>query len=191
MSKGVKLMRIISGEFSGRRLKAVPGRKTRPTTDKVKEALFNIIGPYFNGGLVLDLYAGTGGLGIEAISRGMETAYLVDRQYAAISTITENVAVTKAQSQFHILKMSAAKALASFEAQKLAFDLILLDPPYQEQQIVKLLQQFRQGHLLQEDALVVAETDVTVLYPEIEGYTLLGQHQYGLTEISVFQFMNK
>lgn len=181
-------MRIISGEYSGRRLKAVPGRKTRPTTDKVKEALFNIIGPYFESGRVLDLYAGTGGLGIEAVSRGMAEAYLVDRQYAAIKTIEENVAVTRAPERFHIQKMSAAKALNSFENQSLKFDLVLLDPPYQEQQIVKLLNQLRAQQLLINDALIVAETDVTVLYPDIEGYTLLGQHQYGITEVSVFKY---
>ncbi|MFD1671183.1 16S rRNA (guanine(966)-N(2))-methyltransferase RsmD [Agrilactobacillus yilanensis] len=179
-------MRIISGEYSGRRLKAVPGRKTRPTTDKVKEALFNIIGPYFDGGRVLDLYAGTGGLGIEAVSRGLSEAYLVDRQYAAIKTIEENVAVTRAADKFHIMKMSATKALSNFELQKLQFDLVLLDPPYQEQQIVKLLNQLRDKQLLKPGAQVVAETDVTVLYPEIADYTLLGQHQYGITEVSVF-----
>lgn len=182
-------MRIISGEYSGRRLKAVPGRKTRPTTDKVKEALFNIIGPYFHeGGLVLDLYAGTGGLGIEAVSRGMSEAYLVDRQYAAIKTIEENVATTHAENSFHIMKMSASKALNMLETQGVHFSLVLLDPPYQEQQIVKLLNQLRDRALLTADALIVAETDVTVLYPEIDGFTLLGQHQYGITEVSVFKF---
>ncbi|MCH4171065.1 MAG: 16S rRNA (guanine(966)-N(2))-methyltransferase RsmD [Lactobacillus sp.] len=182
-------MRIISGEFSGRHLKPVPGRKTRPTTDKVKEALFNIIGPYFDGGTALDLYAGTGGLGIEAVSRGMSNAYLVDRQYAAIKVIEENVAVTKAESAFHIMKMSAARALVELKSKEILFDLVLLDPPYQEQQIVKLLNKLRDMALLQPEALVVAETDVTVLYPEISGFTLLGQHQYGITEVSVFKYI--
>lgn len=80
-------MRIISGEFRGRRLNAVPGMATRPTTDKVKESLFNIIGPYFEGGTSLDLYGGSGGLSIEAVSRGIDHATLIDRQYAAIKTI--------------------------------------------------------------------------------------------------------
>ena len=82
-------MRIIAGKFGGRRLKAVPGMKTRPTTDKVKESMFNIIGPYFDGGNVLDLFAGSGGLSIEAVSRGADQAYLIDRQYQAIKTIKE------------------------------------------------------------------------------------------------------
>lgn len=88
-------MRIIAGEYGGRRLKAVPGMKTRPTTDKVKEAMFNMIGPYFNGGKSLDLFAGSGGLSIEAVSRGITTATLIDHQYQAIKTIRDNIAVTK------------------------------------------------------------------------------------------------
>ena len=88
-------MRIVSGDFGGRPLKAVPGNATRPTTDKVKEALFNMIGPYFDGGRSLDLYAGSGGLSIEGVSRGIDEAVLVDRQYAAIKTIKENIVVTK------------------------------------------------------------------------------------------------
>ena len=80
-------MRIVAGDFGGRKLSAVPGMATRPTTDKVKEALFNIIGPYFNGGTSLDLFAGSGGLSIEAVSRGISQAVLVDRQYQAIKRI--------------------------------------------------------------------------------------------------------
>lgn len=80
-------MRVVAGEYGGRRLNAVPGRKTRPTTDKVKEALFSSIGPYFAGGSSLDLFAGSGGLSIEAVSRGIDHAVMVDRQYAAVQVI--------------------------------------------------------------------------------------------------------
>lgn len=84
-------MRVITGDFRGLKLEAVPGNLTRPTADKVKESMFNMIGPYFDGGEVLDLYAGTGALGIEAVSRGMSHGTLVDRQYAAIKTIHQNL----------------------------------------------------------------------------------------------------
>ena len=96
-------MRVVAGEYGGRRLKAVPGMKTRPTTDKVKEAMFNIIGPYLEGGQVLDLFAGSGGLSIEAVSRGADHATLVDRQYQAIKTIHENLSVTKEEDKFTVL----------------------------------------------------------------------------------------
>ena len=83
-------MRVVAGEYRGRKLSAVPGMATRPTTDKVKEAVFNIIGPYFDGGTSLDLYAGSGGLSIEGVSRGIERAVLVDRQLAAIASTKQS-----------------------------------------------------------------------------------------------------
>lgn len=86
-------MRDFSGTFRGLRLNAVPGNTTRHTADKVKEYMFNMLGPYFDGGHALDLYAGTGALGIEAVTRGLTDAVLVDRTYAAIQTILTHVAL--------------------------------------------------------------------------------------------------
>ena len=88
-------MRVVSGICKGRALKAVPGNTTRPTTDKVKEALFNMIGPYFEGGIGLDLFAGSGGLGIEALSRGLDKVIFIDRDGKAIQTIHENIKTCK------------------------------------------------------------------------------------------------
>ena len=115
-------MRVISGEFRGRRLAMVPGNGTRPTADKIKESMFSMIGPYFDGGDLLDLYAGTGGLGIEAVSRGMAHGTLVDSAYAAIKTIRENVALTKAENRFTILKEPVAAAIKSFSTANKSFD---------------------------------------------------------------------
>lgn len=117
-------MRIIAGEFGGRPLKAVPGMATRPTTDKVKEAMFSMIGPYFDGGNSLDLFAGSGGLSIEAVSRGIDHAYLVDKQFAAIKTINENIAVTKQPNRFTVTKRDARAALQELSGQGIKFDLI-------------------------------------------------------------------
>jgi len=104
-------MRVISGERKGTRLKAVPGSATRPTTDKVKESLFNIIGPYFAGGDALDLYAGSGGLGIEALSRGCDHAVFVDKQTKAIQTIQENLRVTRYEANATVYRQDARQAL--------------------------------------------------------------------------------
>ena len=120
-------MRVVAGEYGGRRLKAVPGMKTRPTTDKVKEAMFNIIGPYLEGGQVLDLFAGSGGLSIEAVSRGADHATLVDRQYQAIKTIHENLSVTKEEDKFTVLKGDAYKMLNKLAKQEQGFDYVFLD----------------------------------------------------------------
>ena len=88
-------MRVISGDYRGRRLKSLSGDNTRPTSDKVKESIFNMIGPYFNGGEVLDLFAGSGGLAIEAVSRGMDHAVCVDRNYQAINVIKDTFRLQK------------------------------------------------------------------------------------------------
>ena len=93
-------MRVVAGEFGGRKLKTLSGNNTRPTTDKVKGAIFNMIGPYFDGGKALDLFSGSGSLGIEAVSRGMDQAVLVEKNFRAMEINLENIAVTKNESAF-------------------------------------------------------------------------------------------
>ncbi len=107
-------MRIVSGNYGGRPLKTLEGKTTRPTSDKVRGAMFNVIGPYFDGGRVLDLYAGSGGLSIEAVSRGMESAVLVERDRRAQAIICDNIRMTKEDSKFQLLAMEAKQALFLF-----------------------------------------------------------------------------
>ncbi len=104
-------MRVVAGEFGGRKLKTLTGNNTRPTTDKVKGAMFNMIGPYFEGGAALDLFSGSGSLGIEAVSRGMEQAVLVEKNYRAMEIIRENVSMTKRDASFQLMKMPANQAI--------------------------------------------------------------------------------
>ncbi|MDE3315065.1 16S rRNA (guanine(966)-N(2))-methyltransferase RsmD [Lacticaseibacillus zeae] len=181
-------MRVISGAFRGLRLNAVPGNQTRPTADKVKESMFNMLGPYFDGGHALDLYAGTGALGIEAVSRGMHDAVLVDRQYAAIKTIKANVALTKHPESFTILKMPVAKAIDHFTAAEQSFDLILMDPPYAQQRVMAQLAAFVSGDLLVPGGRVLVETGLDVVYPEvISGYTKLRRQTYGVAQVLILE----
>ena len=126
-------MRVVAGKYGGRPLKTLEGKITRPTTDKVKGAIFNIIGPYFDGGQVLDLYAGSGSLAIEAISRGMVSAVLVEKDRRAQAIISQNISMTKEKERFELLKMESNRALELVTGQ---FDLVLLDPPYAKEQIV-------------------------------------------------------
>ena len=107
-------MRVIAGKFKSRQLKSVDSSHTRPTTDKNKENLFNMIGPYFDGGICLDLFGGSGGLGIEALSRGMDELYSVDKQYKAFATIRENFKLLKIEDVAHVYKMDFRKALQQF-----------------------------------------------------------------------------
>ncbi|WP_242362453.1 16S rRNA (guanine(966)-N(2))-methyltransferase RsmD [Limosilactobacillus antri] len=186
-------MRIVAGKFGGRRLSAVPGMATRPTTDKVKEALFNIIGPYFDGGTSLDLFAGSGGLSIEAVSRGMANAVLIDRQYQAVKTIKKNIAVTKHPEQFTVYKMDAHKALGMLTKKGCRFQLIFLDPPYAKQQIVKNMTAMAERGLLAEGAIVVAETDQAAQLPtsDWEQFSFIKQQTYGITVLTIYRYQKE
>ncbi|MBM7544202.1 16S rRNA (guanine(966)-N(2))-methyltransferase RsmD [Periweissella beninensis] len=183
-------MRIVAGEFGGRPLKAVPGTATRPTTDKVKEAIFSMIGPYFDGGISLDLFAGSGGLSIEGVSRGIDKAYLVDKQFAAIKTIKANIEVTKAADKFSVSKQDATVALDNFANEKIKFDVIYLDPPYAKQQILKDLAIMQKNNLLNEDAIIVTETDQSAQLPvDIPNFVQTNHKNYGITVISVYKYL--
>lgn len=180
-------MRIVAGEFGGRRLKAVPGMATRPTTDKVKEALFNIIGPYFDGGRSLDLFAGSGGLSIEGVSRGIDETVLIDRQYAAIQTIRDNVEVTKAPEKFDIIKRDANRALKELATRGDQFNLVYFDPPYAQQKIVDQMATLRALNLLKPHARIVCETDQKAKLPEtVPGYDFIERRDYGITELTIY-----
>lgn len=185
-------MRVISGEFRGRRLKSLTGDNTRPTTDKVKESIFNMIGPYFDGGICLDLYSGSGGLGIEAVSRGMEQAYLVDRSFPAMKVIKENVVLTKAEARFTLWKMSAEAALQKLAELDVQVNLVLLDPPYAKQVIAVELEKMQELDLLAKDAVVVCETEKRVQLPEVIGSLQLRRQQnYGITSVSIYEMKQK
>lgn len=183
-------MRIISGEYGGRKLKAVPGMATRPTTDKVKESMFNIIGPYFDGGKSLDLFAGSGGLSIEAVSRGIEHATLIDRQYQAIKTINENIAITKEEEKFTVYKQDAAKAIDLLKGKE-SFDLVFLDPPYKTQEIIDTIQKLNDSTLLNDRSMIICETDQHAKLPDdIPGFGMVRRQNYGITQVTIYQKEN-
>ena len=179
-------MRVVSGNYGGRPLKTLAGKTTRPTTDKVKGAIFNMIGPYFEGGRVLDLFAGSGSLAIEAISRGMDHAILVEKDRAAQQVILENIKMTKESEKFQLSKMSAERVLSNLSE---TFDLVLLDPPYAKEQIVENLELLQEKKRLTENVIVVCETDKEVELPDQIGkLELTRQKTYGISKISIYEF---
>ena len=181
-------MRVISGEFRGRRLAAVPGNQTRPTADKVKESMFNMLGPYFDGGRVLDLYAGTGGLGIEAVSRGMAHATFVDHQYAAIKTLRANLALFDVPERFTVIKAPVDRAIVTLGEAGEQFDLILADPPYAKQEVLAQLAALLAHDLVAPGGRVLFETGLDVVYPAaIAGYTILRRQTYGVAQVIILQ----
>jgi 16S rRNA (guanine966-N2)-methyltransferase len=121
-------MRIVAGQFGGRRLVAPPGDATRPTSDRVREALFSVLGTEVEGAHVLDLYAGSGALGLESLSRGAASVVFVDRAPRAIEAIRANVEALGVEAD--VRRMEARTALRTASARGEAYDLVFLDPPY-------------------------------------------------------------
>lgn len=182
-------MRVISGSARGRQMKAVPGNGTRPTTDKVKEALFSIIGPFFEGGNILDLFAGTGGLGIEALSRGMEHAIFIDLDPKSIATIHDNLQVTKFSGQAEVYKNDAKRALKVLSKREVKFGLVFVDPPYRLKNGDELMQQMAELGLLAQGATIVLEHDAAYTYPEQFGdFQMWRKAEYGEAAISIYSY---
>ena len=125
-------MRIIAGEFRSRRLKTVPGRLVRPTSDRLRETLFNILGAAVNGAVFVDAYAGTGAVGLEALSRGAAQAVFVEESDAALRVLRDNAAALRVQDRARILESAAVPALRRLVREGLAPSVVFLDPPYQE-----------------------------------------------------------
>lgn len=153
-------MRIIGGRMRGTNLKTLEGMDTtRPTLDRVKESLFNIISQKLIDSVVLDLFSGSGALGIESISRGAEKAYLCDESRLAINIITQNVEKTKSISQVKILNKKHINALQDFKNSNIKFDIVFLDPPYQTDLAEESTEYIIDNKLLKEDGIIIIETD--------------------------------
>lgn len=187
-------MRVIAGEYKGRRLKPVPGDNTRPTTDKVKESLFNIIGPYFDGGWCLDLFAGSGGLAIEAVSRGMEHAVLSEKNRKAVQVIRENIEVTKEKERFTVLFGDSRKNVDKFAQEHAGqtFQMVFIDPPYQAEKTESDIQLLLAHQLVNEETVLVCEMDKHNELPDQIGpYQKRKRAVYGTIAIEIFEGMGE
>lgn len=181
-------MRIISGEFRSRRLDTLKGNNTRPTLDKVREAVFSSIGGYFDGGLGLDLYAGSGACGLEGLSRGLDEVYLNDIAKDAVSIIRKNVDTLKVQDRVHVSNMSEFRLLSLLKQQGKQFSFVYVDPPYKKEKNEKVLKRLVDDGLLQPNAIVIVESLKEESFsPSIESLTLYKEAIYGITKISYYR----
>src|SRR5262249_7628022 len=181
-------MRVIGGNARGRRLKVPKGQTLRPTAARVKEALFNILPHDLSGAKALDLFAGTGNLTIEALSRGATAAILVDASAESGKAIRENVRRLDLTDRTKVLIMPVARALRLLMGQGETFDLIFLDPPYERQWIDKTLKIIAQGELLRESGVLIAEHSVREnVEPRYGSLSLHDQRRYGSTLLSFFK----
>lgn len=182
-------MRVVSGSCKGKALKAVPGNSTRPTTDKVKEAIFNMIGPYFDGGVGLDLFAGSGGLGIEALSRGLEKVIFVDRDGKAIQTIYENIHKCEFDHQVEVYRNDAERAIKAVAKRELVFNYIFMDPPYKKQQLEKFLKMTDEHKLLSKNGAVICEHGSEIELPDTVGDFIKTKYEkYGIIAVSIYTY---
>ena len=180
-------MRVIAGKVKGRRLKAPKGRALRPTADRVKEALFNILPNDLSGQKVLDLFAGTGNLGFEALSRGASEALLIDAARWARKAIHENLQAIGLGERARVWQAPVLKSIRVLSRRRETFDLIFLDPPYEKDLVGPTLRAIAGAEILRESGIVVAEHSVR---EKVEaGYGTLklrDQRRYGATLLSFF-----
>lgn len=183
-------MRVIAGEYKGRPLKAVPGDNTRPTTDKVKESIFNIIGPYFDGGFCFDMFSGSGGLAIEAVSRGIDHAILSEKNNKAIKIIHENIAMTREPEKYTVMGGDSRKNVQKYAQAHpdVTFRLVILDPPYHADKSVSDIHLLQECGLIDSDTTIVCEMDKENTLPdEIEAYYKRKRVEYGTIAVEVFE----
>lgn len=184
-------MRVIAGQFRGRRLRAPKGPQVRPTSDRVKEALFSILGAHVVGARVLDLYAGTGALGIEAISRGAAAVTFVEQHPATVTYLRQNLSLCGPSDRAAIHTGSVDRflsAMAARPASQDAYGLLLADPPYDQlDDVLRWSTRIPAGLLADEAIAVVEHRSSSVPPPQIGHLTLARTYRYGDTALSVFR----
>ena len=176
-------MRVIAGQARGRRLKELPGMDTRPTTDKVKESLFNIIQFEIEGRRVLDLFGGTGQLGVEALSRGAAACTFVDQRRDAAKVIQENVNLCRFTEMARVVNGESLSFLATCREQ---FDLVFLDPPYHTDLMAEALESIRKFDILTPGGIIVCETAADQALPSVsEPYVWGRDYRYGKIRLTI------
>ena len=182
-------MRIITGIAKGCKLKAPKGMITRPTADRVKESLFSIIQSKLYDAEVLDVFAGSGNLGLEALSRGAKSTFFVDQSQDSVRTIKENAQHTKLIDKCTIYKMDVLVALRKFMHLKFMFDILFCDPPYNKGFGEKVLFALDEVPILESDALVVIEhAKEDGLTEELNHLTVVKKQIYGSTAITIYRY---
>jgi 16S rRNA (guanine(966)-N(2))-methyltransferase RsmD len=166
-------MRIISGTARGTKLYTLEGDNTRPTLDRVKEALFSKINIELQDAIILDLFSGSGALGLESLSRGAKKAYFCDSSYKAIKIINQNIEKTRMQDKANVISKDFMQALEYFKVQGLKFDIVFLDPPYKTDYNIKAVDFILKNNILTEDGKIIIETDIEKeILTELEKFSL-------------------
>ena len=180
-------MRVIAGKARGHKLISPEGMDVRPTSDRVKESMFNIIQKKLVDSVVVDFFSGTGNLGIEALSRGAAKAYFIDKSPNSIKIIRENLEKTRLDPFAEVINQESELAVNTLVAKKVQADVIFMDPPYLKGFEDLMLQRIAEYELLTSDGIIVIEHDKTTeIRDEIDKFTRYRRNDYGNTSVSFY-----
>lgn len=180
-------MRVVAGSRKGIPLKSLPGTDTRPTSDKVKESVFNMIGPYFDGGVAVELFGGSGSLSLEALSRGAAEAFIFEKNTKACAIIKENAEKCRFTDTVHIQRADARHALKVLQKSDRKVDFLFIDPPYAQDKLYELAKEFALSGILSDDAIIVCEHEKQLELPQMYGlFEKVKSPIYGNSAISIY-----
>lgn len=180
-------MRVISGKVRGLKLNTPKNEDVRPTTDRVKESLFNIINPYIMESDVLDLFAGTGSLGIECLSRGANKCVFVDVSKESISIVKSNIKKARVENESVVLNLDFKDSINKLKIQNNKFDVIFMDPPYYKNMFIDALEKIDEASLLKADGIIIIEHDTKDKFPEkIKNFIQTKSKKYGNTTLTFY-----
>jgi len=173
-------MRVIAGSRRHLVLKTVPGLAVRPTTDRTKETLFNILNPYLADASFLDLFSGSGAIGIEALSRGAGRVVMVEQSTEALACIRENLKTTRLTEEARLLAMDVRRAVTVLEEEGTPFDIIFMDPPFDKELEMQVLHQLAASPLVTEETLIVVEASLATGFGYLDklGFEITREKKY-------------
>ena len=179
-------MRIISGKYKGKKLKGFDIDGTRPTMDRVKESIFSTIQNYIEDSIVLDLFSGSGNLGIEAISNGAKMCYFVDNNKISINVIKENINSSNI-SNAEIINSDYKKALDIFKEKNIIFDIVFLDPPYKDYDFINYSVSFLdENNLINDNGIIICEFEESI-NTDYKNLTIFKDKKYGSKKVVIFK----
>ncbi len=179
-------VRVISGSARGLKLNTPGDDRVRPTTDRVKESMFNIVQDWVYDSQVLDLFAGSGALGIEALSRGASQAVFCDNSLDSIKIIKSNIEKARVVDRSQIVRGDFKRCLRDMEAKNQSFDMIFVDPPYYEGLFEEVLDTIRSCKILKKDGIVIVEHDAKRPIGQVEGLEVYKEKKYGITMLTFY-----
>jgi RNA methyltransferase, rsmD family len=179
-------VRVISGSARGLKLNTPGDDRVRPTTDRVKESMFNIVQDWVYDSQVLDLFAGSGALGIEALSRGASQAVFCDNSLDSIKIIKSNIEKARVVDRSQIVSGDFKRCLRDMEAKNQSFDMIFVDPPYYKELFEEVLDTIRACKILKKDGIVIVEHDAKKPIGQVEGLEVYKEKKYGITMLTFY-----